>query len=93
LIDLVNHFSIIAIEYGQNEVVQLLLDHNTDLFRPCFDGQTALHEAVMWVHLDILKTLLDANIKTDYGGSAFSQCDINEKDGRGNTPLQFAAEF
>ncbi|KAH0819087.1 hypothetical protein GEV33_003704 [Tenebrio molitor] len=83
----------IAIEYGQNKVVQLLLDHNADLFRPCFKGQTALHEAVMWGHLDILKTLLDANIKTDYAGSAFSQCDINKKDDKGNTPLQIGAEL
>jgi ankyrin repeat protein len=83
----------IAIEYGQNDVVQLLLDHNADLFRLYFNGRTAIHEAVMWRHLDILKTLLDANLKRDDRGSALLQCDIDKRDSRGNTPLQIAAEF
>jgi ankyrin repeat protein len=63
------------------------------LFRLYFNGRTAIHEAVMWRHLDILKTLLDANLKRDGRGSALLQCDIDKRDSRGNTPLQIAAEF
>jgi ankyrin repeat protein len=86
----------IAIEYGQNEVLQLLLDNGADLFRTCSKGRTALHEAVIWGHLDILKTLLDTNLNTkkrEYRRNLHLQFDINKKDNKGNTPLQFAAEL
>jgi ankyrin repeat protein len=85
----------IAIEYGQNEVVKLLLKNGADM-RTCSKGRTPLHEAVMWGHLDILNTFLDTNLNTtkrDCRGNAVLQFDINKKDGRGNTPLQFAAEL
>jgi ankyrin repeat protein len=86
----------LAIEYGQNKVIQLLLDNGADLFRTCSKGRTPLHEAVMWGHLDILNTFLGTNLNTkkrDCRGNSVLQFDINKKDSRGNAPLQFAAEY
>jgi ankyrin repeat protein len=86
----------LAIEYGQNKVIQLLLDNGADLFRTCSKGRTPLHEAVMWGHFDILTTLLDTNLNTkkkDCRGNSVLQFDINKEDDKGNTPLQFAAEL
>ncbi|XP_068900839.1 ankyrin repeat domain-containing protein 50-like [Tenebrio molitor] len=86
----------LAIEYGQNKVIQLLLDNGADLFRTCSKGRTPLHEAVMWGHLDILNTFLGTNLNTkkrDCRGNSVLQLDINKKDSRGNAPLQFAAEY
>jgi ankyrin repeat protein len=82
----------LAIEYGQNKVIQLLLDNNAHLFRTCSEGRTALHEAVIWGHFDILRILLNMT-KKDCRRNSVLQFDINEKDGRGNAPLQFAAEY
>jgi ankyrin repeat protein len=71
----------VAVENGHKDIVQLLVDNDTDLTKTCPEGRTPLHEAVLWGHFDLVRIFLDANLHA------------NKKDYKGNTALQLAAKM
>jgi ankyrin repeat protein len=68
-----------ASEYGQNNVVEFLLRHGTDVHATANTGQTPLHCAVIGAHLDTIKLLLahgaDPETRNVYGGTALGQAE------------------
>jgi len=66
-----------ACEYGQNHVVEFLLDHGAELTARRADGQTALHWAVIGGQLETVKLLLRHNPpleqENSYGGTPLGQ--------------------
>jgi uncharacterized protein Smg (DUF494 family) len=71
----------LASENGQKQIVELLIANDVDLTITCPDGRTALHEAALWGHFDLVKILI--NVKLD----------LNKKDSKENTPLQLAVKM
>ena len=49
----------LAAEGGNNDIVQLLLQHNAIVDKTYLHGNTALHYAAMYGHLEVAKTLLN----------------------------------
>jgi ankyrin repeat protein len=66
-----------ACGYGQNEVVEFLLDQGVDLADGGRDGQTPLHSAVIHGKLEMVKLLLKHNAPLEsrnmYGGTVLGQ--------------------
>ena len=62
---------LVAVEYGQPEIVQLLIDNGASVFSKDRQGDTALHYAALWHHQPIVRLLLDheadIDARTDYG--------------------------
>jgi hypothetical protein len=69
---------------GNREWVQLALQYGADLEKRNSDGETALGYAVAYMHLDILRMLLDAG--ADVNGIE------TPEDGSRNTPLDLCGE-
>jgi ankyrin repeat protein len=66
-----------ACGYGQNDVVEFLLDQGVDLADGGGDGQTPLHVAVIHENLEMVKFLLKRNAPLEsrnmYGGTVLGQ--------------------
>jgi ankyrin repeat protein len=66
-----------ACQYGQNQVVELLLEKGVDLSAHDRNGQTGLHFAVIGGHLETVKLLLTRNlalnVKNRFGGTVLGQ--------------------
>jgi len=66
-----------ACEYGRNNVVEFLLENGGDLTAHRFDGQTALHWAIIGGQLSTVQLLLRHNPpleqKNQYGGTPVGQ--------------------
>ena len=52
-----------AAESGNNDIVQLLLDHKANIDKTYLHGNTALHYAAMHGHFNVVKTLLEHDSK------------------------------
>eukprot|EP00043_Microstomoeca_roanoka_P012238 m.117643 g.117643 ORF g.117643 m.117643 type:complete len:1268 (+) comp15434_c3_seq3:95-3898(+) len=70
---------LVAVRYGQVEVVRMLLAHGADVSRAVKQGLCSLHFACQYDHREIVKLLLAANV------------DVDSRDKYGTTPLHLAA--
>jgi ankyrin repeat protein len=79
-----------ASEYGQNHVVEFLLEKGADLTAHRADGQTALHWAIIGGQFETVKLLLRHNppLKQPniYGGTALGQAVWSSKQNRDPEP-------
>jgi ankyrin repeat protein len=71
----------LAVYYGNNEMVNLLLENGADVEKCNYNGETPLHVSLSRVQREITDMLLD------FGA------DIEAKDKRGKTVLYTAAQF
>jgi ankyrin repeat protein len=66
-----------ACEFGQNDVVEFLLQHGADLRGQADTGETGLHWAVVGGHLTTIRLLLERGAPLEelnsYGGTALGQ--------------------
>lgn len=69
----------IACLYGKPKIVELLLEHGTDIHRNDYSGATALHYAALKGHQNALLLLLH------------SGANVNAVDSEKNTPLHFSS--
>ena len=72
------HYALMwASEYGRNDVIEFLLEHDTDLSNYTPDGQTALHWAIIGGQVDTVALLLRHHAPLDavnrYGGTPLGQ--------------------
>ena len=70
-----------AVDSGNLELVQLLVDRGADPNKPSKDGMTALHSAAGFNRVDLVKYLLAKGAKQ------------NARDAEGETPKQMASSF
>jgi ankyrin repeat protein len=66
-----------ACAYGHTEAAKFLLEKGVDITAHSGDGQTGLHYAAMFAHLEIIKLLLahhaPLEIRNQYGGTVLGQ--------------------
>jgi ankyrin repeat protein len=79
-----------ASEYGQNHVVEFLLEKGADLTAHRADGQTALHWAIIGGQLETVKLLLRHNPPLEkaniYGGTPLGQAIWSSEHNRNPEP-------